>query len=155
MRNVGIYRTYWAIQNIREVSRQLQSRIRCHFTTRPLHVTSLKDSFLFYDCVPHKATKRHSLSNLEYSRFEYSRFGRDTRQRVNSDVSKNIYTYIHIDIYIYRYIYASIPARTKHRHTYTHTCNCGLHCEINRESILDNCFLNTYIHIRVFVNICT
>ena len=32
----------------RKVSRLLQSQIRCHVPTRPLHVTSLKDPFLFY-----------------------------------------------------------------------------------------------------------
>jgi len=36
-----------------KASRYFQSRIRCHIPTKPLHVTSLIDSFLFYYCVPH------------------------------------------------------------------------------------------------------
>ena len=38
------------------------TRIRHHVPTRPLHVTSLKDSFLFYYCVPHKIVNRHLFS---------------------------------------------------------------------------------------------
>jgi len=58
------------LQKLREISRWLQSRIRRHVPTRTLHVMSLKDSFLFYYCAPHKTVKRHLLSNhAEYPPF--------------------------------------------------------------------------------------
>jgi len=40
-----------------KVSRYLQSRICRHVPTKPHHVTSLKDPFLFHCCVPHKSSE--------------------------------------------------------------------------------------------------
>jgi len=50
----GLFQTATFGSLRRKVSRYLESRIRRHVPTRPLHVTSLKPPFYFYYCVPRK-----------------------------------------------------------------------------------------------------
>jgi len=62
----GIIR--FSFQNEWKVSRYPQSQTRRHVPIRPLHVMSLKDSFLFYYCVPRKSEKTSSFKSMpEYS----------------------------------------------------------------------------------------